>query len=198
MNMDDRLFQYYVDLKRGEAGKWNASPQCLHTEMVTREYIRKSVPVFEGIKVCNVGIGTGDWDDYLGYWLEGKGTVTSIDIDEEICELFAYRQRKEEHPNPSEVLCKNIFDADLPVESFDAVTMIGSAINEAGNFNNCLDSCFRLLKDGGRLMFMANLKYTPEQMIDKYIERASCQVEKKDRYETFPEYPFYIYNIKKI
>lgn len=126
--------------------------------MVTRDYVRKSFKPTEGIQVCNVGIGSGDWDDYLGYWLKGKGDLTSIDIDKEICEIFAYRQKREGHPNPSKVLCKSIFDSHLPKGKFDIVTLIGSAINEAGDFKRCLDSCFSLLKHGGHLMFMANLK----------------------------------------
>lgn len=89
--------------------------------------------VFDEIQVCNIGIGTGDWDDYIGYWLKGRG------IDESICVIFEYRQQREQHPNPSKVLCKSIFDSDLPQEAFDIVPLIGSAINETGDFKKCLD-----------------------------------------------------------
>lgn len=198
MRMDEKLFRYYLELNGPEAGEWNKSPQCLHAEVVTREYVRKSFTIFNGMKVCNVGIGTGEWDDYLGYWLKGNGEVTSIDIDEEICEIFEYRQKKEGHPNPSTVLYKSVFDPDLPVESFDMVTLIGSAIQESGDFKKCLDSCFRLLKRDGYLMFMANLKYSPVQMMEEYIRDTSYRVEQKDEYEDFPEYPFYIYKVKKV
>src|SRR5690625_3111445 len=143
---DEKLFQYYLELRSPEAGEWNTSPQCIHTELVTRDYIRKSFEVTDGIRVCNVGIGTGDWDDYLGYWLKGNGSLTSIDIDEEICEIFRYRQEREGHPNPSKVVCKSIYDADLPSEKFDLVTTIGSTINEVGEFSKCLNACFKLLK----------------------------------------------------
>ncbi|MFD2117569.1 hypothetical protein ACFSTH_12890 [Paenibacillus yanchengensis] len=118
MDMDEKLFRYYLDLKSPEAGEWNSSPQCLYTEMVTRDYIRKSFAIFDGIKVCNVGIGAGDWDDYLGYWLKETGELTSIDIDSEICEMFEYRQQRERHPNPAKVICTNIFNFDEPVETF--------------------------------------------------------------------------------
>lgn len=197
MNMDEKLFRYYLELKGPEAGEWNSSPQCLHAEMVTRDYIRKSFEPTEGIQVCNVGIGTGDWDDYLGYWLKGKGDLTSIDIDKEICEIFAYRQTREGHSNPSKVLCKSIFDSDLPKGKFDIVTLIGSAINEAGDFERCLNSCFSLLKHGGYLMFMASLKYSSLEMLETYIKETLFQVEQKNLYEDFPEYPFFICMIKK-
>ena len=197
MNMDEKLWNYYLELKSPEVGEWNSSPQCIHTELVTRDYVRKAFSVTEGMRVCNVGIGTGDWDDYLGYWLKGRGSLTSIDIDMGICEIFEYRQRREGHPNPSEVLCKSIFDLDLPVEEFHIVTLIGSAINETEDFKRCLDSCFGLLKHGGYLLFMANLKRTPAEMLEQYIRDTNYRIEQKDLYEDFPEYPFYICRIKK-
>nr|WP_144926516.1 class I SAM-dependent methyltransferase [Paenibacillus bovis] len=197
MDMDAKLLQFYLDMKSPEAGPWNSSPQCLHTEVVTRDYIRKTFPVTEGMQVCNVGIGTGDWDDYLGYWLNGRGQLTSIEIDEEICELFTYRQKRERHPNPATVICKSIFDPNLPKEEFDLVTLIGSAINEVGEFTKCLDACFRLLKKGGYFMFMANVKYSPIEMLQEYISKTDYSLEKQDVYDEFPEYPFYICKLRK-
>lgn len=197
MNMDERLLRYYLELKSPDAGKWNSSPECLYTEFVTRDYIRRSFELTEGIQVCNVGIGTGDWDDYLGYWLNGKGNLTSIDIDPGICEIFEYRQRREGHPNPSNVLCNSIFDSELPVEKFDIVTLIGSAVNETGDFNRCLDSCFRLLKRDGYLMFMGNVKQVPFERLETYISHSTHRILQNDLFDSFPKYPFYICTIKK-
>ncbi|AWB45560.1 SAM-dependent methyltransferase [Paenibacillus sp. CAA11] len=197
MNLDEKLFNFYLELKSPEAGEWNLSPQCIHTELITRDYVRKTFTLTDGIQVCNVGIGTGDWDDYLGYWLKGRGHLTSIDINNEICEIFAYRQQREGHPNPSKVLCKSIFDSDLPKEKYDIVTLIGSAINETGDFKRCLDSCFSLLKHGGYLMFMANLKYSSMAMLEGYLKQTNYQLEQKNIYDAFPEYPFFICKIKK-
>lgn len=197
MTLDEKLFNYYLEVKSPEAGEWNSSPQCIHTELITRDYIRKAFTVIDGMQVCNVGIGTGDWDDYLGYWLKGRASLTSIDIDMGICEIFEYRQKREGHPNPAKVLCKSIFDLDLPTEKFDIVTLIGSAVNEAGNYKKCLDSCFSLLKQGGYLMFMANLKRIPVDTLEQYIRDTKYHIEQKDLYEAFPEYPFYICKIKK-
>lgn len=195
--MDEKLFEYYLELKSPEAGLWNTSPQCIHTELITRDYIRSFFVVTNGIQVCNVGIGTGDWDDYLGYWINGKGSLTSIEIDQDICELFAYRQARERHPNPSKVICKSIFETELHKEKFDIVTLIGSTINEIGDFQKCLDACFKLLKQGGYLMFMTHLKYSPKEMIEGYTRDSDYLLEKYDTYVDFPEYPFYICKIKK-
>ena len=142
-------------------------------------------------------IGTEDWDDYLGYWLKDNGNLTSIEIDKEICEIFSYRQTREGHPNPSKVICKNIFNPDLPKEAFDIVTLIGSAIDEVGEFQKCLNACFSLLKPDGYLMFMSHLKTAPFKKIEEYIKNTNYCLEKEDRYEQFPKYPFYICKIKK-
>lgn len=197
MNLEEKLFQYYLDLKSPEAGVWNTSPACIHTEMVTRDYMRKNFIVTPGLQVCNVGIGTGDWDDFLGYWLKDKGVLTSIDLDKDICEIFTYRQQREGHPNPASVIGKSILDTALPKEKFEIVTMIGSAINEIGEFERTLEACFQLLKKGGHFMFMANSKYSPVARIEEYIENTDRLIEQKDFYDAFPEYPFYILKVMK-
>ncbi|WP_230486330.1 hypothetical protein [Paenibacillus polymyxa] len=59
MNKDDeKLLQYYLELKR--------------------DYVKKTFDIIDEIQVCNVGIGTRDWDDYLGYWLKGRGGLPSL------------------------------------------------------------------------------------------------------------------------
>ncbi|WP_370636222.1 class I SAM-dependent methyltransferase [Cohnella sp. CFH 77786] len=86
------------------------------------------------MSVCNIGIGTGDWDDFLGYELNGYGHLTSIDIDREICDLFQYRQLREGHNNPSEVVCCDFLSNSIDDKSFDLITIIGSTMNQIGNY----------------------------------------------------------------
>jgi hypothetical protein len=94
-------------------------------------------------------------------------------------------------------LCNSIFDLDLPAEKFDIITLIGSAVNETGDLKKCLDSCFGLLKRGGYLMFMANLKSTPMESLEQYIRDTNYHIVQKDQFEAFPQYPFFICKIKK-
>ena len=195
--MEEKLLNYYLELKGPEAAEWNASPDNLYAECMTRDYVRKEFAVIEGMQVCNVGIGTGDWDDYLGYWLKGKGRLTSIDIDADICELFAYRQKREGHPNPSEVVNRSIFDPELPQGAYDLVTLIGSTIQEAGQFEQCLDACMRMLKPGGSLMFMAGLKQSPVSRLGHYVEDRGAIMEQLERHEAFVRYPFHISTIRR-
>ncbi|MDQ0059111.1 class I SAM-dependent methyltransferase [Paenibacillus harenae] len=195
--MDNQLLDYYLALKSPEAGEWNSSPENLHAEWRTRDYIRKYVPLEVGFEACNIGIGTGDWDDFLGYWLKGRGRLTSIDINRDICELFAYRQRSEGHPNPSNVMNKSLFDPDLPQQAFDLVTMIGSTIDEAGQMKDGLDACFGLLKPEGRLMFMASLKSVSLDSLEQALSDFAYRIEQWERYEEMPQYPFFICMIRR-
>lgn len=68
---DDKLHRYYLELNGPNSREQNSSPTCIHTLLASRDYVKKKFDVFDEIQVCNIGIGTGGWDDYLGYWLKG-------------------------------------------------------------------------------------------------------------------------------
>ncbi|WP_337102688.1 class I SAM-dependent methyltransferase [Paenibacillus sp. YIM B09110] len=196
--MDARLLEYYLALKSPEAGEWNSSPENLHAEWRTRDYITKFIHVESGFQACNVGIGTGDWDDFLGYWLKGKGRLTSIDINRDICELFAYRQQREGHPNPSYVVNKSLFDSELPQQTFDLVTMIGSTIDEAGQMNRSMEVCMGLLKPEGRLLFMANLRAVSPVRLEQALNNNVYRIEQLEMFEDMPRYSFFICTILRV
>lgn len=197
METDRRLLDYYLALKSPEAAEWNLSPECLYAECMTRDYVRRYVALKDGIRVCNVGIGTGDWDDYLGYWLNGTGTLTSIDMDPEICSIFSMRQHREGHPNRSMVKNQSIFAVDLPPAYFDLVTLIGSTVNETGDFDRCIDACMSLLKQDGCLLFMAHLSRNPVKELVDYAKDRDLRIEQLEQYDTFSKYPFYICKLQR-
>jgi ubiquinone/menaquinone biosynthesis C-methylase UbiE len=161
--MDRRLFEHYLASEGPEAGPWNRSPRSLYIEYWTRDFITSRIEPFPGIEVCNVGIGAGGWDNFLCDWLEGKGRLTSVDVDPGICELFEYRQKREGHPNPATVVCTDILSDSLPAGSFDVVTAIGSTVAESKDYDGCLTSCWRLVRESGHLMYMDFLKRPPER-----------------------------------
>lgn len=130
------------------------STQSLPGVLESIVHFRPNLVRVPGLNVCNVGIGTGDWDNFLCDLLVGTGCLTSIDIDPEICELFRYRQKREGHPNPSTVVCADVMEDSLPAASFDVVTIIGSTVTESGNYSRCLGSCLRLVRPAGFMMYM--------------------------------------------
>lgn len=193
----ENLLQYYLNLREPEAYQWNLSPRSLYIEYITRDYFERKFTLFDGIKVCNVGIGVGEWDDYLGYLLHGNGSLTSVDINPDICSIFSYRQKIEGHPNPSQVICENIIETTLEENQFDIVTIIGSTLEESKQYENVLKSCFNLLKDNGYLMVMDFEKNKSFEDFKKVISQSDHLIIDKEAYETYESLSFYICKVRK-
>jgi SAM-dependent methyltransferase len=152
--MDDRsLLAHYLARRAPEAQRWNLSPQALFLEYATRRALLSWCAATPGMRVCNVGIGAGDWDDFLGFWLEGKGSLSSLDIDPESCDSLRYRQAREGHPNPADIYCRDVL-LPWPGAAFDLVTIIGSTLHEIGDAARGLDACAALLAPHGSLFYM--------------------------------------------
>ena len=199
--MEQLLLQYYLLLKTPipEGGaEWNLSPEYHYLfGFAVRDFLRRSCRLFQGIQVCNVGIGAGDWDDFLGYWLKDWGTLTSVDIDGRICAVFAYRQERERHPNPSRVLNEDILHTSLPHATFDLVTIIGSTPQETGNPRGALDRCFGLVKPGGRLLYMGTTEIAPATWFEEYLHLTSHVIEQQQQFDYYPEMVGYAYLVGK-
>jgi SAM-dependent methyltransferase len=195
---DKKLLEHYVSLRDPEAGLWNLSPRSLYMELEVREFFQKHAALKTNVKVCNVGIGAGEWDDYLGYVLCNKGTLTSIDIDRDICELFQYRQKRERHPNPSAVMCTDILNHTLTSEQFDFVTIIGSTVKEIGNYEQTFEACFSLLRRGRMILYMDFHKYHhPDRFRELVIDRGYT-IEQYASYDRYDSSTFYIFLVQKL
>jgi SAM-dependent methyltransferase len=153
--VDDSLLLEFYCARSGPDARWNLSPEAAFLDYQLRSWFQAYLPPRKRPRVCNVGIGVGEWDDFLGYALQTvRGTLTSIDSDREICDLLEYRQRREGHPNAATVVCA---DALQPpgelLGRFDMVTVIGSTMREIGNYDQALTTCARLLSPGGVLFY---------------------------------------------
>ena len=196
--MDDaKLLDFYLDMYGAEAGPWNLSPVNLYLEMETRDWFTKEVTLKADCSVCNIGIGAGDWDEFLGYKLLGKGRLTSVDIDPEICGNFAYRQKREGHPNPSIVVCQDILKPFPIAQPFDLVTMIGSTLRETGSYEPLLDNLQKLLKPGGLLFYMDLERYHGQAQLSDYTKRqGKLSLIKSELFTRFPGMAFHVNLLK--
>lgn len=189
--MEQRLFHYYImchtPIPEGGA-EWNLSPEHNYLfGFAVRDFIRRTYILTHGIKACNAGIGVGEWDDFLGYWLRDWGTLTSMDIDTPICEVFAYRQKRERHHNPSRVVNEDIFKTTLAHDSFDLVTIIGSTPQETHNPPAALDCCFTLVKPGGCLFYLGAIDPVKGDWFEGYLRASPYVVKQKQLFDYFPE-----------
>ncbi|PRZ16324.1 MULTISPECIES: class I SAM-dependent methyltransferase [Laceyella] len=190
---DEKLLKYYLDSRQPEAYEWNISPQNLYIESTIRDFVQKHLNLFPGIQVCNVGIGSGEWDDFLGFWLNGMGQLTSIDKNKDICDIFRYRQSKENHPNPSKVICEDVLFTSLDNAQFDIVTVIGSTVKESGAYDDILNQCFNLVKKDGRILYMDFVRYHHPRQFENYIYESKYTIEKVYMDNKYPELSFYIF-----
>jgi protein-L-isoaspartate O-methyltransferase len=126
---DDRaLLAHY--LERGHE-PWNVSTEAAWLDFALRTYVEPRLPTHRPLAVCNVGIGVGLWDDWLGHLT--ASSITSVDRDPDICRIFEQRQQAERHPHPAQVVCGDVLHGILGAQRFDLITCVGSTLTESGD-----------------------------------------------------------------
>ena len=136
----DFLLKTYGRCYDAEAGPWNLSLQNKYLEFAITRFFEENFPIPRVAALCNIGIGAGYWDRYLSYRLDG-GTLTSIDIQEICCRQLEECLANERNPNPVRVICSDVMLLDGLADSFDIVTMVGSARMESGLREDFLAFC---------------------------------------------------------
>jgi hypothetical protein len=147
MTEDEELLAHYV--RRG-AEPWNSSREAAWLDFEMRAWVQPLLPVRRPIDVCNIGIGVGLWDDWLGHVL--GSSITSVDRDPEVCRIFELRQRRERHPYPATVICGDVLDGMLGGQRFGLVVSVGSTLREAGDRSQFLERSRALVRSGGALL----------------------------------------------
>ncbi|MCJ8013211.1 class I SAM-dependent methyltransferase [Paenibacillus sp. KQZ6P-2] len=194
---DQKLLQYYLNMREPEAYQWNISPRSLYLDFETRDFLIRNFEVFVGMKACNIGIGVGEWDDFLGYFLKDYGQLTSIDIDQEICEIFEFRQQREGHTNSSVVICGDFLTCMLPSMEYDLVTMIGSALNEIGEYRKTFEKISDIMKPNGQLMYMDFNNYHKKEELLSVLHDLNMELERLEEYDRYPSITFYCMKIRR-
>jgi len=150
---DDQAALLAHYLARGHE-PWNTSTDAAWLDFQLRDWVEPLIPARTPKRVCNVGIGVGLWDDWLGHVLGRRDRLISVDHDPEICRLFALRQARERHPLPAVVVRGDILSGVLPETTFDFITMVGSTLDEIGasGRESAIGALVGALNPGGRLI----------------------------------------------
>ena len=148
----DFLLKAYGQCYDAEAGPWNLSLQNKYLEYAITRFFEENFPIPRGAAICNIGIGAGYWDRYLSYRLNG-GMLTSIDMLEICCRQLEECLANERNPNPVRVIHSDVMRLEGLSDSFDIVTMVGSARRESGLREAILDKAVSFLKSGGSLYY---------------------------------------------
>ena len=133
----------------GEDSVWNVSPERLYIDCWTRVFLRDHVDAAAVGSACNIGIGAGTFDDWLGHWLQGHARLVSVDIDGDCARRFSERQSEQGHPNPAEVLHADMMQ--IVPGTFDLVTVIGSTLHETHSPSRALTHALKWVAPGGWL-----------------------------------------------
>jgi len=188
---DARLLRFYLE-RGGPEARWNLSPECSYLDYRLHSWAAEQVLSGGHANVLNVGIGAGAWDDWLGYLLEGRGQLSSVDVDADIADMLRYRQRREGHPNPARVLCADLLRDEI-TGGFDVVTVIGSTASETGAWQAALAAAARLLGDGGRLFYCDFHHLNPPEAFPQLAAEIGLHVVHHDQDRTLPGLGFYLY-----
>jgi SAM-dependent methyltransferase len=145
------LLDHY--LARGHE-PWNTSTEAAWLDYQLRDWIEPLIPARAPKRVCNVGIGVGLWDDWLGHMLAREDRLISVDIDPEVCRVFALRQARERHPQPSIVVRGDLLAGVLPPAAFELITLVGTSLDEIGprHRERAVAALVGALAPGGRLI----------------------------------------------
>lgn len=146
------MLRAYGDQYDAEAGPWNLSVENKYLEYMFSKFFEDNFLVNPDMKVCNIGIGAGYWDRYLSYMLP-EGELTSIDIDEACCRQFQRCLKNEKNPNSIRIIHSDVMKVEQMENTFDIVTMVGSARLESGLFKEILEKAFSMLKPGGSMYY---------------------------------------------
>lgn len=147
------LLNTYAQMYSWEAGAWNLSAANKYLEYRITEFFERNFPVQECADICNIGIGAGDWDEYLSFRVQ-NGSLTSIDRDEVCCKQLRCRFVFEDHTCQNQIICADALELDL-AEQFDIVTMVGSTLRESGQELELFRKAASFLKPGGALYYQS-------------------------------------------
>lgn len=147
------LLQTYSQMYAPEAGPWNLSVENKYLEYKFRDFFEKHFAIPKNVRICNIGIGAGEWDLYLSYKLSG-GSLTSIDIIEVCCRQLEERLICEGNPNEVTVVCADAMTLDY-AEQFDILTMVGTTAAESGDGIALFVKASGFVKEGGAIYYQS-------------------------------------------
>lgn len=186
---DADLLRHYLE-RGGEA--WNLSAEAAYFEFRVRDFLERHATRRLPMQVANLGIGVGLWDDFLGHWLGEGGKLTSVDADPAIAALLRYRQARERHPFPAEVVCADALGDALAPASFDLVTVVGSTPGESGDPHGLVRRAFALVRPGGQLLVASLEDDVPLGAVERWLEELEVDDLVVDEDSRFPGLPFHL------
>lgn len=147
------LLKTYSQMYAPEAGPWNLSTENKYLEYRFRAFLENHVKIESNFRICNIGIGAGEWDTYLAYKVP-QGSLTSVDRLPICCRQLEKRLAFEQNPTKVTVICDDAMNLDLQ-NQFDLVTIVGTTGLESQNSLDLLQKAAEFVKNGGHLYYQS-------------------------------------------
>lgn len=138
----------------------------------------------EGMKVLEIGCGSGAFTPYIARVVGKKGIVYSLDIQQKMLDRLYRKLQKEENKDIDNVklILGNAYDLPFEEQSIDIVTFI-TVLQEIPDKAKALIEARRVLKKGGKLAItelLVDPDYPLRKTTIKQVMKAGFEVAKNE------------------
>ena len=142
-------------VERARENDWDRPTTWLPARLRRRAFlVAKSLPVFPGQSVLELGAGSGVWTECLDSAFAGQNPLTAAVFNEDL----AHKAQSKELPN-TKFIFSGGYGAAFPLEVFDCV--VGTDILTDDLCPAALEVISQCLKPGGRFLFFARNSSNP-------------------------------------
>jgi dolichol-phosphate mannosyltransferase len=174
--MTTTLLHNLSEIERTREAYWLRSPATTPTRLRWRaNAARHALHIAPEETVLELGAGSGLWTEHLSVVLRGATPITAAVFNANL----ASRARSKTLASTEIVLVSH--DDDLPVEAYDFV--VGTATLSHTHWQDNLAWIYRLLKPGGRLLFLEANYWNPQvfakarsRRLARWSRNADCQI----------------------
>ncbi|MBK9313242.1 MAG: glycosyltransferase [Acidobacteria bacterium] len=142
MSMEQNL----CEMEMSREADWISYPETTPFKLRRRALtVRHLLHVMPGERILELGAGSGLWTEHLTDVMRGENPITAAVFNKHLVMPGDMRL-----PNTEFIHVVDI-DADLPEETYDYI--VGTLILSHENYQETLESLYRILKPGGQLLF---------------------------------------------
>jgi len=171
----DGIGKFYLDREIAHvmghaAASWLERPEREEEEQPTK--LLKALKLEPGMKVADIGAGSGYYVFRMAPLVGEKGTIYAVDIQKEMLDIIKSKMAKTKTKNVEPILSEES-DPKLPEGSIDAILMV-DVYHEFAQPYEMTEKMIKALKPGGRLIFVElkkEDKNVPIKEVHKMTER---------------------------
>jgi protein-L-isoaspartate O-methyltransferase len=158
-----------------QAADWLERPEREEEEKPS--LLLEALKLKPGDAVADIGAGTGYFSWRMAKLVGDKGRVYAVDIQQEMLDLLSQKMADRKIATVKPVL-GTITDSRLPTNAIDLAIMV-DVYHEFSHPFEMMESIYRSLKPGGRLVFVEYRAEDPSVPIKRVHKMSQAQVRKE-------------------